>query len=180
MVSPAANELPALAQVSGDNLHLQGTPMRPGFSAQVEPLSRAIDPADLEAAGAISDPTKLGSMATRAVLRTQTMDSPQQASLRMGQMDSNRSGQQLQTEMVSAGSLVGAVTAPQQAQKALGQQRLLNQQMAQAGGTDMTGAVADAQAFSIGERMKRMDPQALAALDNLEARMMRPGSTFAI
>lgn len=180
MVSPAANELPALAQVSGDNLHMQGTPMRPGFSAQVEPLSRAIDPSDLEAAGAISDPTKLGPMATRAVLRTQTMDSPQQASLRMEQMDTNRSGQQLQTEALSAGGLVTAVTAPQQAQKVMGQQRLMSQQMAQASGQDMTGAMADAQAFLTGEKLKLMDPQALATIDNLDARMRRPGSVFAI
>lgn len=180
MVSPAANELPALAQVSGDNLHLQGTPMRPGFSAQVEPLSRAIDPTDLEAAGAISDPTRLGPMATRAMVRTQVIDSPQQAALRMEQMDSNRSGQQLQTEMLGAGSLVGAVTAPQQAQKALDQQRLMNQQMAQAGGLHTTGATADAQAFLTDQKLKRMDPQALAAVDGLYERMMRPGSTFAI
>ena len=179
MVSPA-NELLALAQVSGDNLHLQGTPMRPGFSAQVEPLSRAIDPTDLEAAGAISDPTKLGPMATRAVVRTQAMDTPQQALLRMGQMDTDRSGQRLQTEMLSAGSLVGAVTAPQQAQKALGQQRLMNQQMAQASGADMTGAMANVQDFLTEEKLKRMDPEALATLDGLYERMMRPGSTFAI
>lgn len=182
MVSPAANELPALAQVAGDNLHLQGTPMRPGFSAQVEPLSRAIDPMDLEAAGAVGDPTKLGPMATRAIPRTQTMDSPQQAALRMEQMDTNRSGQQMQTEMLSASGLVTAVTAPQQAQKAMGQQRLMNQQMAQAGGADMTGAMADAQAMDWSSRYRAgiMDARQLAAIDSLGARMASGGSQFAI
>ncbi|MEB3259190.1 MAG: hypothetical protein VKP63_01020 [Cyanobacteriota bacterium] len=177
MVSPAANEMPALAQVVGDNLHLQGTPMRPGFSAQVEPLSRAIDPMDLEAARGVGAPDIAGPMATRTTL---AVERPEQAVMRMEQMDTNRSGQQMQTEMLSASGLVTAVTAPQQAQKVMEQQRLMNQQMAQAGGTDMTGAMTYAQEFSIQERLKRMDPKALETIDNFRARMMRPGSTFAI
>ena len=187
MVSPAANELPGLMQVAGDNLHLQGTMARPGVSAQVEPLSRPIDPSDLEAMGAIADPTKLGPMATRADVRTQTMDSPQQAAQRLMQMDTNRGQQQLQTEMHTAGSLVQAVTGPQQAQQMLGQQRLMNQQMAQATGQDMTGALADAQgsqarAFSARYRLDMLkdDPRSLAALDNLAGRMASGGSVFAI
>lgn len=186
MVSPAANELPGLVQVAGDNLHLQGTMARPGASAQVEPLSRPIDPSDLEAMGSIADPTKLGPMATRADVRTQTMDSPQQAAQRLMQMDTNRGQQQLQTEMHTAGSLVQAVTAPQQAQQMLGQQRLMNQQMAQATGQDMTGALADAQAmdfasdFASRYRVGIMDERQLAAIDNLAGRMASGGSVFAI
>lgn len=181
MVSPAANELPGLMQVAGDNLHLQGTMARPGASAQVEPLSRPIIP-DLEAMGSIADPTKLGPMATRADVRTQTMDSPQQAAQRLMQMDTNRSQQQLQTEMHTAGSLVQAVTAPQQAQQMLGQQRLMNQQMAQATGQDMTGALADAQAMDFASRYRVgiMDERQLAAIDNLAGRMASGGSVFAI
>lgn len=183
MVSPAANELPGLVQVAGDNLHLQGTMARPGASAQVEPLSRPIDPSDLEAMGSIADPTKLGPMATRADVRTQTMDSPQQAAQRLMQMDT-RGQQQLQTEMHTAGSLVQAVTAPQQAQQMLGQQRLMNQQMAQATGQDMTGALADAQAatdFAARYRIERvMNKRQLAAIDNLAGRMASGGSVFAI
>lgn len=182
MMSPATNEMPGLMQVAGDNLHLQGTTARPGFSAQVEPLSRAIDPGDLEAAGAIADPTKLGPMATRAEVRTQTMDSPAQAAQRMMQMDSNRSQQQLQTEMHTAGSLVQAVAMPQQAQRLMGQQRLMNQQMAQATGADMTGALADAQAMDFSSRYRAgiMDQRQLAAIDNLAGRMASGGSQFAI
>lgn len=180
MVSPAANELPGLGQVRGDNLHLQGTPMRPGFSAQVEPLNRPIDPGDLEAAGAIADPTKLGPMATRAVTRTQVMDTPPQAMQRMSQMDGNRSDQQLQTEMHTAGTLVQAVTAPQEAQKMLGQQRLMNQQMAQASRVDMTGATANAQAMDWSARYRAgiMDERQQAAIDNLANKLQ--GSEFAI
>ena len=182
MVSPAANELPGLMQTVGDNLHLQGTAMRPGFSAQVQPLARAIDPMDLEAAGAIADPTKLGPMATRAEVRTQTLDSPPQAMQRMMQMDSNRSQQQLQTEMHTAGSLVQAVASPQQAQQLMGQQRLMNQQMAQATGADMTGSLADAQAMDFSSRYRAgiMDQRQLAAIDNLAGRMASGGSVFAI
>lgn len=183
MVSPAANELPGLMQVTGDNLHLQGTMARPGASAQVEPLSRPIDPSDLEAMGSIADPTKLGPMVTYVPkVRTQTMDSPQQAAQRLMQMDTNRGQQQLQTEMHTAGSLVQAVTVPQQAQQMLGQQRLMNQQMAQATGQDMTGALADAQAMDFASRYRVgiMDERQLAAIDNLAGRMASGGSVFAI
>ncbi len=174
MVSPAANELPALAQVTGDNLHLQAT--------TVEPLDRPIDPTDLEAAGKVADPTQLGPMATRAVVRTQVMDTPQQAMQRASQMGGNRADQQLQTEMQTAGALVEAVTAPQQAQKMLGQQRLMSQQMAQAGGGDMTGAMANAQAMDWSARYRAgiMDERQKAAIDDLADKMQRGGSQFAI
>jgi hypothetical protein len=182
MVSPMANEGPALAQVLGDNLHAQGTPARQGFSAQIEPLNRPILRGDLEQEGAVGDPTQLKAMASRAEVRTQTMDSPEQAMQRLNQMDSNRSQQQLQTEMHSAGSLVQAVTAPQQAQQMLGQQRLIHQQMAQATGQDMTGALADAQAMDFSSRYRAgiMDARQLAAIDNLAARMASGGTAFAI
>ena len=182
MVSPAANELPGLAQVAGDNLHLQGTAARPGFSAQVQPLDRAVDPGDLEAAGSVGDPYKLGAMASRADVRTQVLDTPQQAMQRYQQMDGNRFEQQQQTELHGAGSFAQAVAPAQSQQQLMGQQRLMNQQVAQATGVDQTGALADAQAagFSARYRQGVMDERQLAAVDNLAARMASGGSAFAI
>jgi len=182
LMTPATNELPGLAQVAGDNLHLQGTPARPGFTAQVQPLARAVDPADLEAAGSVGDPTKLGVMATRADVRTQVMDTPQQMMQRQEQMSSNRSQQQFGTELHGAQSMVDAVAQPQLAQQMLGQQRLMTQQMAQAGGRDATSDFANAQAmdFSARYRQNVMDERQLLALDNLANRMASGGSIFAI
>jgi hypothetical protein len=167
MMSPNSNELPGLAQVVGDNLHAQGTPARPGFSAQVQPLSRPVDPGDLEAAGSVGDSTQLKAMGTYATGRTQTMDSMPQMLQRQEQMGSNRSGQQLQTEVHGAQTLVDAVAQPQMVQQGLGQQRLMEQQMAQAGGRDATSDFANAQEFSARYRQSVMSPQGLAALDNL-------------
>jgi len=166
MMSPSSNELPGLAQVVGDNLHARGTPAWPGFSAQVQPLSRPVDPGDLEALDSIGNPTKLGAMATRASVRTQTMDSMPQMLQRQEQMG-NRSAQQLQTEVHGAQTLVDAVAQPQMVQQSLGQQRLMEQQMAQAGGRDATSDFANAQEFSARYRQSVMSPQGLAALDNL-------------
>lgn len=182
MVSPAANELPGLLQVSSDNLHLQGTTARPGASAQLQPLDRQVDPQDLEAAGSVGDPYKLGAMATRAEVRTQALDTPQQAMQRVQQMDGNRSEQQAQTELHGAGSFAQAVAPAQASQQMLGQQRLMNQQLAQAGGGDQTGALADAQAahFSARYRQGVMDERQLAAVDNLAARMASGGTAFQI
>ena len=184
-VSPGLLEGAGLAAHHADNLHLQGTPARPGFSAQVQPLNRAIDPSDLEAAGAVGDPTKLGPMASHAVVRTQTMDSPSQELQRAGQMGTNRFAQSQGTQTQSDLALVKEVVGPQQAQKALGQQRVMSQQLAQAGGRDQTGAVADAQAiqaqrWSAEERLRLMGPQQLGAIDNLAARMGSGGTAFAI
>ena len=182
MMSSVSHELPGLAEVAGDNLHLQGTAARPGFTAQVQPLDRPVDPGDLEAAGSIGDPYKLGAMASRADVRTQTLDSPAQAAQRLQQMDSNRSEQQFQTELHGAGSLAQAVAAPQAAQQLMGQQRVLQQQDAQLGGVDQTGAIADAQASQFAARYRQgvMDERQLAAIDNLAARMASGGSAFAI
>jgi len=182
LMTPATNEMPGLMQTAGDNLHLQGTPARPGFSAQVQPLARPVDPGDLEAAGSVGDPYKLGAMASRAEVRTQALDTPQQMMQRAEQMGSNRSNQQLQTEMHGAGSLAQAVAAPQLAQQALGQQRLMNQQVAQATGRDQTGALADAQAHEFSARYRQgvMDERQLATIDNLAARMASGGTAFAI
>jgi hypothetical protein len=182
MVSPMANEGPGLAQTLGDNLHLQGTPSRPGASAQVQPLARPVDPNDLEAAGSVADPYKLGAMATRAEVRTQALDSPQQMMQRQEQMSSNRSQQQFVTEIHGAQSMVDAVAQPQLAQQMLGQQRLMNQQVAQAGGRDGTSDFANAQAVDFSARYRQgvMDQRQLAALDNLASRMASGGSTFAI
>lgn len=184
-VSPGLLEGAGLAAHHADNLHLQGTPARPGFSAQVQPLLRDIDDTDLEAAGAVGDPTKLGPMASHAVVRTQTMDSPSQALQRASQMDTNRFAQQQQTQMLADIPLVKEVVGPQQAQKAAGQARVMGQQIAQAGGGDQTGAVADAQAiqaqqWSANERLRLMGPQQLGAIDNLAARMGSGGTAFAI
>jgi hypothetical protein len=181
-MTPATNELPGLHQVAGDNLHLQGTAQRPGFSAQVQPLARAVDPADLEAAGSVGDPTKLGVMASRADVRTQVMDTPQQMMQRQEQMSSNRGQQQFATEVHGAQSMVDAVAQPQLAQQMLGQQRLMNQQMAQAGGRDTTSDVANAQAMDFSARYRQgvMDERQLLALDNLAGRMASGGSIFAI
>ena len=84
--------------------------------------------------------------------------------------------------MHTAGSLVQAVAMPQQAQQLMGQQRLMNQQMAQATGADMTGALADAQAMDFSSRYRAgiMDQRQLAAIDNLAGRMASGGSQFAI
>lgn len=179
-VSPIANEGAGLIAHQHDNLHLQGTPARPGFSAQVQPLNRAIDPADLEAAGAVGDPTKLGPMATKAEVRTQTMDHPALAQQRLNQMDTNRMAQQQQTQLTADLPLVREVVPAQQVQKAMGQQRVAGQLQAQAGGRDQTGAVADAQAWSAQYRLERMDPRQLGAIDNLAARMGSGGNAFAI
>ena len=182
LMTPATNELPGLTQVAADNLHLQGTPARPGFTAQVQPLARAVDPADLEAGGSVGDPTKLGVMATRADVRTQTMDTPQQMMQRQEQMSSNRSQQQFGTELHGAQSMVNAVAQPQLAQQMLGQQRLMRQQMAQAGGRDTTSDFANAQAMDFSARYRQgvMDERQLMALDNLANRMASGGSIFAI
>ena len=182
LMTPVTNEMPGLGQVLGDNLHLQGTPARPGFTAQVQPLARPVDPNDLEAAGSVGDPTKLGVMATRADVRTQVMDTPQQMMQRQEQMSSNRTQQQFTTELHGAQSMVEAVAQPQMAQQMLGQQRLMNQQMAQAGGRDATGDFAAAQAmdFSSRDRQGVMDERQLRALDNLASRMASGGSVFAI
>lgn len=178
MMSHLSNELPGLAQVAGDNLHNQGTPARPGFSAQVQPLARPVDPGDLEAAGSVGDPTKLGVMATRAVVRTQTMDSPQQLLQRQAQMGTDRSGQQLQTEIHGAQTLVDAVAQPQMVQQGLGQQRLMQQQMAQANGRDATSDFVNAQDFSARYRQSVMSPEGLAALDNLAGSIASGNSMF--
>ena len=130
LMTPVTNETPGLISVAGDNLHMQGTSARPGASAQVQPLARAVDPGDLEAAGSVGDPYKMGVMASRSDVRTQALDTPAQAAQRYEQMDSNRTAQQLQTEIHGAGSLAQAVAAPQMAQQALGQQRVAMQQMA--------------------------------------------------
>lgn len=182
MVSPDTLEVPGLMQVVGDNLHLQGTPARPGATAQVQPLSRAVDPSDLEAAGSVGDPYKLGTMATRAEVRTQALDTPQQMLQRQEQMSSNRTGAQMATELHGAQSMVSAVAAPQMAQQMLGQQRLMNQQVAQATSRDATSDFANAQAMDFSSRYRQgvMDERQLMAIDNLAARMASGGSSFAI
>jgi len=182
LLTPMENEVPGLMQVAGDNLHAQGTPARPGFSAQVQPLSRPVDPTDLEAVGSVGDPYKLGAMANRAEVRTQTADTPSQAMGRMSQMGSDRSSQQLQTEVHGAQSLVDAVAQPQMIQKGMGQQRVAEQQMAQATGRDTTSDYATAQEhaqdFAARARQAVMGPQQLAALDTLAQRMASPSSLF--
>jgi len=74
------------------------------------------------------------------------------------------------------------VAQPQLAQQMLGQQRLMNQQMAQAGGRDTTSDVANAQAMDFSARYRQgvMDERQLLALDNLAGRMASGGSIFAI
>lgn len=180
-VSPGVLEGAGLAAHHADNLHLP----RPGFSAQVQPLNRGIDPTDLEAAGKVGDPTQLGPMASHAVVRTQTMDSPSQALQRVSQMGTNRLAQAEGTQTQSDLALVKEVVGPQQAQKAAGQARVMGQQIAQAGGRDQTGAVADAQAiqaqeWSAKERLRLMGPKQLERIDRLAALMGPGGTAFAI
>lgn len=182
ILSPAVNELPGLMQTAGDNLHLQGTVSRPGASAQVQPLDRAVDPSDLEALGSVGDPYKLGAMASRANVRTQALDTPQQAMQRYQQMDGNRLEQQQITTLQGAQNFAETVAPAQMAQQAGGQQRLMHQQEAQLTGGDQTGALADmqAQVYSANYRMGMMDERQQATLDNLAARMASGGSAFAI
>jgi len=180
LLTPMDNEVPGLMQVVGDNLHMQGTPVRPGFSAQMPPLSRPVDPSDLEAVGSVGDPYKLGAMANRAEVRTQTADSPSQAMDRISQMGSDRSGQQLQTEIHGAQSLVNAVAQPQMVQQNLGRERVAQQQLAQATGRDGTSDFANAQAHEFAARARQavMSPEQLAALDTLASRMASPSLLF--
>jgi len=148
----------------------------------VQPLDRPVDPNDLEAMGSVGDPYKLGAMASRANVRTQTLDTPQQAMQRFEQMDGNRLGQQQQTMDHGAQTFAEAVAPAQAAQQMGGQQRLMHQQMAQVTGRDQTGALADAQAaqYSANYRMNMMDPRQSAAIENLAARMASGGTAFAI
>jgi hypothetical protein len=176
-VPPPSRAMLTPAAAVGDNLHLP----RPGFTAQMQPLARQVDPGDLAAAD-VANPYKLGTMATRAEVRTQALDSPAQAAQRFEQMDTNRLNQQLQDEIHGAGSLAQVLAGPQAAQAAKDQERLMNQQMAQATGGDQTGAVADAQAVEFSARYRQgvMDERQLMAIDNLAARMASGGSAFAI
>lgn len=177
MVSPAANGVPALLQQSTENYHRRG--MGPGpISAQMEPLARPVDQGDLEAQRLLQEPAAIGPYSNRADVRTMAIDTPQQAMQRAELMDTNRDPVRQRDEWHGAAGLVGPVAGPQMAQRAMGESRVMQQQLAQMEGRDRTGEVADAQAWSALYRVQNvMNPQQLAAIDAFSPQR---GSQFAL